>query len=175
MTSSLCEGLVSGYCFAGNAAFLGTCDVIIACRQSNIGMGGPVMIEGGGLGVFKPGEVGPAEEQFANGVVDVLVEDEAAAVAIAKQYVSYFQGALSGGGGGGGGLRGSSRTFAHADQKRLRGVVPSNRLRVYEMRNVISLLCDTDSFLELRGANHLPTENLLEATALRRGGPSVTV
>lgn len=143
-------GLVSGYCFAGNAAILGTCDVIIACKNSNIGMGGPVMIEGGGLGVFKPGDVGPAEEQYANGVVDVLAEDEASAVAIAKQYLSYFQGALAPPPAAAH-ASGEGSAFPHADQGRLRGVVPSNRLRVYEMRSVIALLCDTDSFLELRG------------------------
>jgi acetyl-CoA carboxylase beta subunit len=88
-------GIVAGRCFAGNAALLGCCDVIIATHNSNIGMGGPAMIEGGGLGVFKPEQVGPSSTQHANGVIDILVNDEAAAVAAAKHYLSFFSGALA--------------------------------------------------------------------------------
>ncbi|TML95375.1 MAG: carbamoyl-phosphate synthase large subunit, partial [Actinobacteria bacterium] len=73
-------GIVSGRCFAGNAALLGCCDVIIAAQDATIGMGGPAMIEGGGLGVFAPEEVGPVSMQAPNGVIDVLVADEAEAV-----------------------------------------------------------------------------------------------
>jgi hypothetical protein len=85
-------GIVSGRCFAGNAALLGCCDVIIAAKNANIGMGGPVMIEGGGLGVFAPEEVGPVDVQTKSGVIDILVEDDVEAVAAAKKYLSYFQG-----------------------------------------------------------------------------------
>jgi acetyl-CoA carboxylase carboxyltransferase component len=129
-------GIVSGYCFAGNAALLGTSDLVIATQDANIGMGGPAMIEGGGLGSFRPEEIGPARTQAANGVVDVLVENEADAVSAAKRYLSYFQGA-----------------FAHwscADQHALRTTIPENRLRIYDVRRVIELLADTDSVLELR-------------------------
>ena len=87
-------GINAGYCFAGNAAMLGCCDVIIATEDSNIGMGGPAMIEGGGLGVVQPTEIGPTEVQQANGVIDVAVADEAEGVRVAKQYLSYFQGPL---------------------------------------------------------------------------------
>ena len=87
-------GINAGYCFAGNAAILGCCDVVIATEDSNIGMGGPAMIEGGGLGVFAPTEIGPIDVQRANGVVDIVVADEAEAVAVAKQYLSYFQGPI---------------------------------------------------------------------------------
>src|SRR3982751_817309 len=87
-------GINSGYCFAGNAALLGCCDVVIATANSNIGMGGPAMIEGGGLCVVDPKDVGPMDVQVPNGVVDVAVADEAEAVAVAKQYLSYFQGPL---------------------------------------------------------------------------------
>ncbi len=85
-------GIASGYCFAGNAALLGCCDVVIATEDSSIGMGGPAMIEGGGLGVYEPGEVGPIDVQHANGVVDLRVADDRAAVAAAKRYLSYFHG-----------------------------------------------------------------------------------
>jgi acetyl-CoA carboxylase carboxyltransferase component len=85
-------GIVSGRCFAGNAALLGCSDVIIATRSSNIGMGGPAMVEGGGLGVFKPEQIGPGSVQHRNGVIDILVEDEARAVAAARHYLSFFQG-----------------------------------------------------------------------------------
>src|SRR5690606_23127901 len=80
-------GVVHGRCFAGNAALLGCCDVIIATRASNIGMSGPAMIEGGGLGTFTPEQIGPRRVQAANGVIDVLVEDEAEPVVEAKQYL----------------------------------------------------------------------------------------
>ncbi len=129
-------GLVSGPCFAGNAALLGCCDVIIATRNSNIGMGGPVMIEGGGLGVFRPEEVGPIEVQTKNGVVDIAVADDQEMVAAARQYLSYFQGTTS--------------PWEAADQGILRGLLPENRRRVYEVRTVIKTLADTGSFLELR-------------------------
>ncbi len=129
-------GIVSGPCFAGNAALLGCCDVIIATRNSNIGMGGPVMIEGGGLGVFKAEDVGPIDVQSANGVVDIEVVDDVEAVAAAKKYLSYFQGATS--------------KWEAADQMRLRDIIPENRKRAYNVRSVIKALADTDSFLELR-------------------------
>ncbi|HEV2961566.1 MAG TPA: carboxyl transferase domain-containing protein [Candidatus Angelobacter sp.] len=129
-------GINSGRCFAGNAALLGCCDVVIATQDSNIGMGGPAMIEGGGLGIFRPEEIGPIEIQRANGVVDVAVADEAEAVRVAKQYLSYFQGPI--------------QSWECADQRLLRASVPENRLRIYDVRTVIETLADTDSVLELR-------------------------
>lgn len=129
-------GVVSGPCFAGNAALLGCCDVIIATKDSNIGMGGPVMIEGGGLGVFKQEEVGPMDIQTKNGVVDIEVADDREAVATAKKYLSYFQGLTP--------------RWDAADQLRLRDLIPENRKRAYNIRNVIKVLADQDSFLELR-------------------------
>ena len=129
-------GIVHGRCFAGNAALLGCCDVIIATASTTLGMGGPAMIEGGGLGVFKPEEVGPAAMQFANGVIDVLVADEAAAVAVAKQYLAYFQGPVA--------------DWACPDQRLLRAAIPENRLRSYDIRAVITGLADLGSVLEVR-------------------------
>jgi len=85
-------GIVAGRCFAGNAALLGCCDVIIATQHSNIGMGGPAMVEGGGLGVFTPEQIDPSEVQHGNGVIDILVADELEAVAEARHYLSFFQG-----------------------------------------------------------------------------------
>ncbi|WP_151637600.1 carboxyl transferase domain-containing protein [Noviherbaspirillum aerium] len=129
-------GIVSGRCFAGNAAFLGCCDVIIATENATIGMGGPAMIEGGGLGVFQPEEVGPVSMQAPNGVIDIMVRDEEEAVRAAKQYLSYFQGAVS--------------EWECADQRELRRLIPENRLRSYDIRKVIETLADKDSVLELR-------------------------
>ena len=129
-------GIVHGRCFAGNAALLGCADVIIATRGSNIGMSGPAMIEGGGLGSFAPEQIGPSSVQSRNGVIDILVEDEAAAVAAAKQYLSYFQGPVS--------------DWQCADPRALRHVVPENRLRVYDVRAAMRGVADTGSLLELR-------------------------
>ena len=129
-------GITAGRCFAGNAALLGCCDVVIATEGSNIGMGGPAMIEGGGLGIFRPDEVGPLEDQRRNGVVDIVARDEAHAAEIARQYLAYFQGATEPG--------------EHADPRELRHVIPENRLRMYDIRRVIETLADTGSVLELR-------------------------
>ncbi|MGO1166754.1 MAG: carboxyl transferase domain-containing protein [Janibacter sp.] len=129
-------GIAAGRCFAGNAALLGCCDVIIGTRDSTIGMGGPAMIEGGGLGVFRPEEVGPIEVQGSNGVVDVVVEDEAEAVAVARQYLGYFQG--------------RDEAWSAADQRLLRHVVPENRVRAYDVRRAIDTIADEGSVLELR-------------------------
>ncbi|MGH7931733.1 MAG: acyl-CoA carboxylase subunit beta, partial [Candidatus Binataceae bacterium] len=126
----------SGRCYAGNASLLGCCDVVIAAKNSNIGMGGPAMIEGGGLGIFRPEEVGPIEVQTANGAVDIAVADEAEAVQVAKKYLSYFQGAVS--------------DWDCADQRLLRAIIPENRLRVYDVRAIIETLADSGSVLELR-------------------------
>ena len=84
-------GVTSGRCFAGNTALLACCDIIIATADSTVAMGGPAMIEGGGLGVYTPEEVGPMSFQVPNGVIDILVKDEEEAVDVAKQYLSYFQ------------------------------------------------------------------------------------
>jgi acetyl/propionyl-CoA carboxylase alpha subunit len=129
-------GIASGRCFAGNAVLLGCCDVVIATANSTIGMGGPAMIEGGGLGVYRPEEVGPMSVQVPNGVVDIAVEDEIEAVDVAKKYLSYFQGPL--------------KEWTCPDQRKLRHVVPPNRLRAYDMRKVVETLADDGSFLEIR-------------------------
>ena len=133
-------GIASGYCFAGNAALLGCCDVVIATEDASIGMGGPAMIEGGGLGVYEPAEVGPIDVQDANGVVDLRVADDAAAVEAARRYLSYF--ARSPGEG--------AREAPIPDQTRLRDLIPANRKRVYAVRDVIDGLFDEGSVLELR-------------------------
>ena len=129
-------GNVSGRCFAGNAALLGCCHVIIATPDANIGMGGPAMIEGGGLGVFAPEDVGPVSVQVPNGVIDVLAADEKEAVDVARRYLSYFQGELS--------------TWTAPDQSLLREVVPPDRRRVYDVHAALELLADEGSVLELR-------------------------
>ena len=127
-------GIASGYCFAGNAALLGCCDVVIATEDSSIGMGGPAMIEGGGLGVFEPGDVGPIDVQYANGVVDLRVADDAESVAAAKRYLSYFRGPVD--------------PAPAPDQTTLRDLIPTNRKRIYDIRAVIDALLD--DVLELR-------------------------
>ncbi|WP_442968754.1 carboxyl transferase domain-containing protein, partial [Ramlibacter sp.] len=129
-------GVVASRCFAGNAALLGCCDAIIATRGSNIGMGGPAMVEGGGLGVFRPEDIGPAPAQHANGVIDILVDDEAQAVATARQYLGYFQGSVA--------------SFEAPDALALREVVPENRLRVYDSRAAMAGIADAGSLLPLR-------------------------
>jgi acetyl-CoA carboxylase carboxyltransferase component len=129
-------GIVSGYCFAGNAALLGCCDTIVATPETNIGMGGPAMIEGGGLGVHRPEDIGPTAVQAANGVIDIVVADEAEAVAVTKRYLGYFAGPVA--------------EWQCADQRVLRSLVPDNRRLAYDVRRVVETLADTATVLELR-------------------------
>ncbi len=130
-------GIASGRCFAGNAALLGCCDVVIATPDANIGMGGPAMIEGGGLGSFSPEDIGPVSVQSPNGVIDVLAAGDADAVVAAKAYLGFF--------------RGRTEAWECADQTTLRHLVPVDRKRVYDSARVVATLADTGSTLELRG------------------------
>ena len=126
----------NGYCFAGNAALFGAADLRIATESSYIGMAGPAMIEGGGLGRFAPNEIGPASTQWRNGVIDLLVADEREATALARKLLGYFQGPLPGEPGG--------------DQRSLRDALPEDRRWGYPVRRIIETLFDRDSFTELR-------------------------
>ncbi|MBR1228472.1 MULTISPECIES: carboxyl transferase domain-containing protein [unclassified Bradyrhizobium] len=128
-------GIVSGRCFAGNAALVGCCDVIIATKDANLGMGGPAMIEGGGLGVYKPEEIGATAVQSRNGGIDLIAETEVEAVALAKRYLSYTQGDLA--------------EWSCPDQRHLRHLIPENRRRTYDIRAGIEVLADVESVLEL--------------------------
>ncbi|MFM8377218.1 MAG: carboxyl transferase domain-containing protein, partial [Phenylobacterium sp.] len=128
--------IVNGRCFAGNTALVASSDVIIATECTTLGMGGPAMIEGGGLGIYTPEEVGPMSFQVPNGVVDILVRDEPEAVEVAKKYLSYFQGPVD--------------DWEAPDQRPLRHVIPENRLRLYDMREIISTIADAGSVLEIR-------------------------
>ncbi len=131
-------GIASGFCFAGNAVLLALCDVIIATKDSSMGIGGPAMIEGGGLGVHAPEDVGPVSVQGPNGVIDIVVEDEVEATEVAKKYLSYFQGRVE--------------DWQDADQASLRHAVPENRRAAYDVRKIIETLADVGSVLELRAA-----------------------
>jgi acetyl-CoA carboxylase carboxyltransferase component len=129
-------GVVSGRCFAGNAALLGCCDVMIATPDATLGMGGPAMIEGGGLGTFEPEDIGPVDVLEPNGVVDVVASDHAEAVATARRCLAYFQGAVA--------------EWTCADQAALRSAIPEDPKRSHDVRALIALLADDDSVLELR-------------------------
>jgi acetyl-CoA carboxylase carboxyltransferase component len=126
----------NGYCFAGNAALFGCADFCIATRSSWIGMAGPAMIEGGGLGKHEPTAIGPIDVQEKNGVVDIVAEDEAHATQLAQQLLSYFQGAVS--------------TWEVAPQETLRDAVPEDRRWGYPVRQVIETIADVGSFMELQ-------------------------
>jgi len=128
--------IVSGYCFAGNAALAGSSDIIIGTENISIGMGGPAMVEGGGLGKFHPREIGPATAQTANGVIDILVKDETEAIKVAKKYLAYAQGDIA--------------IFSASNQEQLQKFIPDNRKRTYAIKTVIDLLADEGSVLELK-------------------------
>jgi acetyl-CoA carboxylase carboxyltransferase component len=130
--------IVAGYCFAGNAALAGSCDVIIGTEGSSLGMGGPAMIEGGGLGVVAPQDVGPMDVHWANGVLGRLVADDAAAIDDARHYLSFFNPSVT-------------PAAPATDQRVLRHLVPENRLHAYDVRPIIEALADPESVFELRG------------------------
>ncbi|MEM7741743.1 MAG: carboxyl transferase domain-containing protein [Pseudomonadota bacterium] len=128
--------MVSGFCFAGNAAVFGAGDIKIATRNAWIGLGGPAMIEGGGLGVVAPTDIGPAHMQAAIGLVDILVNDDAEACEAVRQVMTYFNRSVL--------------PWEAGDERALRHAVPEDRKRVYDMRALITDVADTDGFLELR-------------------------
>ena len=128
----------NGYCFAGNAALFGTADFCISTKESWLGMAGPAMIEGGGLGKVDPKDIGPAEEQEKLGVIDYLAKDEEDATRFTKKLLSYFQG--------------ETKEWDSKDQSILRNLIPENRRMAYSVRDIIETLADKDSFLELRKA-----------------------
>ncbi len=145
-------GVAAGYCFAGNAALLGTCDVTIGVAGASVGMGGPAMVDAAGLGAVAPGDIGPLDAHLRNGVVDVAATDDAHAVRLARLLVGLAHGALGSG--------------AAGDQAALRELVPANRRRAYDVRAVVTALFDTGSVLELR-ARH--GRNLVTALARLHG------
>lgn len=128
--------VVHGRCFAGNAVIAGCADLIVATENTSIGMGGPAMIAGGGLGDVPPDEVGPISMQAPNGVVDVVVADEAEAVAVTKRLIGYFQGRTEPG--------------PVADQTRLRTIVPERARRAYQVAPIIETIADEGSVTFLR-------------------------
>jgi len=128
--------IVAGRCFAGNAVIAGAADLIVATENSTLGMGGPAMIEGGGLGTFAPEAIGPLSVQAPNGVIDVAVADEGEAVATTKRLLGYFQGSVA--------------VWDEPDQLPLREVVPERRRRAYDVHRAIDGLADVDSVTYLR-------------------------
>ena len=130
--------IVTGYCFAGNAALAGSSDLIIGTKDISIGMGGPAMIEGGGLGKFHPKDVGPADVQTANGVIDVLVEDDKEAIKVAQRYLGYYYA--------------SSAEYRVPDQTLLQDVIPDQRKRTFDIKRLITQLCDEESVLFIQEA-----------------------
>src|SRR4051794_39925048 len=112
--------VVHGRCFAGNAVIAGCSDLIVATSNISLGMGGPAMIEGGGLGKVDPDEVGPLDVHLRNGCVDVAVSDEAEAVAVTKVLLGFFQGPIS--------------AWSSPDQARLRDMIPERQRRAYNVK-----------------------------------------
>jgi acetyl-CoA carboxylase carboxyltransferase component len=128
--------VVKGRCFAGNAVIAGSSDLIVATEDTSIGMGGPAMIAGGGLGDVHPDEVGPISMQERNGVVDVVVADEAEAVAVTRRLLAYFQG--------------TTASVPAGDQTALRTMVPERARRAYPVNPIIETLADGESVTFLR-------------------------
>ena len=146
--------VVKGRCFAGNAVIAGAADLIVATADTSIGMGGPAMIAGGGLGQVSPEDVGPISVQAPNGVVDIVVADEAEAVTVTKRLIGYFQGATTSG--------------PAADQNALRTMIPERARRAYPVGPIIETLADQNSVTFLR-ERYAP--EMVTALALIDGRP----
>ncbi|MFO1330567.1 MAG: carboxyl transferase domain-containing protein [Rubrivivax sp.] len=131
-------GIVAGYCFAGNAAILGCCDLIVAVQGASIGLGGPAMIEGGGLGKVAPADVGPVPVLAANGVIDLVVPTETEAVRQTKALLSLLCVPVAATGAPG------------ADAATLRDAVPENRNALYDPRRILQAVADAGTLVELR-------------------------
>ncbi|PTL55589.1 acyl-CoA carboxylase subunit beta [Paraconexibacter algicola] len=130
--------IVHGRCFAGNAVIAGCSDLIVATRSTSIGMGGPAMIAGGGQGEVAPDDVGPVDVQTKNGVIDVLVDDEAQAVEVTRRLLGYFRPAVP------------DRDAPAGDQALLRTLVPERARRAYKLAPIVEALADTGSVTHLR-------------------------
>ena len=129
--------ITNGYCFAGNAALFGCADFKIATEESWIGMAGPSMIEGAGLGTFDPKEIGPCAIQSKNGLIDIVVKNEYEASKISKQLIAFFQGSIK-------------ESITVANQNVISRILPNDRKRVYDIKKIINIVFDKNSFLELK-------------------------
>jgi acetyl-CoA carboxylase carboxyltransferase component len=125
----------NGYCFAGNAALFGVGDITIATQASYIGMAGPAMIEGGGLGKFAATDIGPISAQAANGVVDIVAENEDNAVALAKFCLGFFQGPV--------------KHWQSPPKSDLSSVLPADRRYTYAVMDIINGIVDLSSFIQI--------------------------
>jgi acetyl-CoA carboxylase carboxyltransferase component len=128
--------VVHGRCFAGNAVIAGCADLIVATENISLGMGGPAMIEGGGLGKVDADAVGPLDVHVKNGVVDLVCADEAEATAATRKLLAYFQGETAPG--------------PEPDQELLRGMVPERQRRAYKVEPIVETLADEGSVTFLR-------------------------
>ena len=131
-------GIVAGRCFAGNAALLGCCDVVIATAAARSAWAARRWSRAAASARSAPEEIGPSDVQSRSGVIDVLVADEAEAVA-ARQALP----------------RRSSRAHAAAGtaatRPRCATSLPANRLRAYDIRAADRALVATPArSLELR-------------------------
>ena len=112
-------------------------DVIIATRESCMGIAGPPFVEAATSQRLTPEELGPAALHVSTGMVDVLVEDDRAAVDTARTYLDLVGGT-------------APAQPPHRDGEALRQVLPESGRSVYDMRDIIDGLVDEDSLLELR-------------------------
>jgi acetyl-CoA carboxylase carboxyltransferase component len=129
--------IVAGRCFAGNAVLAASADLVIATRDATMGVAGPAMIAGAGLGEYAPEEIGPAGVMADVGVVDLLVDDEGSAVEATRLVLRLLAGEHPGGPQG---------------QERLRDALPERERSPYDVRPIVQTIADAGSVLFLREA-----------------------
>lgn len=130
--------ILSGPSFAGQANIAGTSDVIIATEDSTLGLSGPPLVMSATGELLTPHELGPMSMHERIGTVEIVVDDEAEALAAARKYLSYFTAVDS------------PPTVGAADQTPLRTMVPENPRRAYDVRKIVTILADEGSVTELR-------------------------
>ena len=126
--------IVSGPSFAGHASLAGFSDMVIATRGSAIGMGGPPMVEAA-LGLtLTPQELAGVEMHERTGGIDLLVDNEPAAIQSAKRYLEFLWDQPEG--------------PPDPSAEDIADLIPETG--PYDIHPIIQALVDSESMLELR-------------------------
>lgn len=128
---------VPGRAFAGNAIIAGLCDFVAGTRDAVIGMAGPPLVEAALGERLTPEEIGAIGIHAASGAAEAVAEDERQLIELISAYLSYFEGRLE-----------PADPLVPATA--MRSVVPADPRTPYDVREVISGLCDLGELLELR-------------------------
>ena len=128
---------VPGRAFAGNAIIAGLCDFVVGTRNAVIGMAGPPLVETALGERLTPEEIGAIGIHAVSGAAEAVAEDEQHLTDLISAYLSYFEGRLQ-------------PMDPLVPPTAMRSIVPADPRTPYDVREVISGLCDLGELLELR-------------------------